>query len=308
MSESVPAGARLKAEREKKGWSAQKMGNEMHLDAWVIEALEAGDYARIGPRVYAKGHLKKYAALMGLPVDELLHGFDEPSVQPNLSLGAPRLPDGQSKALVSSAQMLTGALAVAMIAALAWWHPWQPRGVAAHAPPDSSGSGAGQADIALPSRSPSGEPASPEPRALAAVAHGASEPAAAALAALPPAVAAGPGSTLDGTPQPGAGRARLRLSFTSDSWVDVRDALGNKAFVGNGSANTVKTISGLAPMRVYLRSGSGVQLEINGRVVAIGPQFFAGDVAHFEAGADGVIRRDAHRDAPRADQSSRPPG
>jgi hypothetical protein len=28
-------------------------------------------------------------------------------------------------------------------------------------------------------------------------------------------------------------------------------------------------------------------------VVAIGPQFVTGDVAHFEAGADGVLRRDA---------------
>ena len=30
------------------------------------------------------------------------------------------------------------------------------------------------------------------------------------------------------------------------------------------------------------------------RAVAIGPQFFAGDVARFEAGADGVLRRDSH--------------
>jgi hypothetical protein len=39
---------------------------------------------------------------------------------------------------------------------------------------------------------------------------------------------------------------------------------------------------------------SGVQLEINDRAVAIGPQFVSGDVARFEAGADGVLRRDAH--------------
>jgi hypothetical protein len=92
--------------------------------------------------------------------------------------------------------------------------------------------------------------------------------------------------------------------------VDVRDAQGNKAYVGNGSANTVKSISGQAPMHVYLRSGSGVQLEINGRAVAIGPQFFAGDVARFEAGADGVLRREAHRDAVRGESSAstRPPG
>jgi cytoskeleton protein RodZ len=92
----------------------------------------------------------------------------------------------------------------------------------------------------------------------------------------------------------GTGRARLRLSFSADSWVDVHDAAGRRAFVGNGRANSVKTIAGIAPMRVYLGFASGVQLEINNRAVAIGPQFMAGDEARFEAGADGVLRRDSH--------------
>ena len=52
-------------------------------------------------------------------------------------------------------------------------------------------------------------------------------------------------------------------------------------------------LPGIAPMRVYLGFASGVQLEINNRTVAIGPQFMAGDVARFEAGADGVLRRDS---------------
>ena len=68
-------------------------------------------------------------------------------------------------------------------------------------------------------------------------------------------------------------------------------------FAGRGRANSVKTVAGAAPMRVYLGFASGVQLEINNRAVAIGPQFLAGDVARFEAGADGVLRRDSH-DAP----------
>ena len=46
--------------------STQKAADEMHLDSWVIEALEADDYQRIGPTVYAKGHLKKYASILGI--------------------------------------------------------------------------------------------------------------------------------------------------------------------------------------------------------------------------------------------------
>src|SRR5277367_6590123 len=77
MSEAaVSPGARLKAAREQRGLSAQKAADEMHLDRWVIDALEADDYKRIGPTVYAKGHLKKYAALLGLPTAEILAGYD----------------------------------------------------------------------------------------------------------------------------------------------------------------------------------------------------------------------------------------
>jgi cytoskeleton protein RodZ len=84
------------------------------------------------------------------------------------------------------------------------------------------------------------------------------------------------------------------LSFSADSWVDVHDAAGRRLFAGNGRANSVKTIAGAAPMKVYLGFASGVQLAVNNHAVAIGPQFVAGDVARFEAGADGVLRRDAH--------------
>jgi cytoskeleton protein RodZ len=105
---------------------------------------------------------------------------------------------------------------------------------------------------------------------------------------------------------PGAGRARLRLSFSADSWVDVHDATGQRVYAGNGRANSVKTIAGVAPLRVYLKSASGVQLQINDRAVAIGPQFFAGDVARFEAGADGVLRREAP--ASRDTSGNRPRG
>jgi hypothetical protein len=42
-------------------------------------------------------------------------------------------------------------------------------------------------------------------------------------------------------------------------------------------------------------------------VVAIGPQFFAGDVARFEAGADGVLRRDLRGDPSRGDPSRSDP-
>jgi hypothetical protein len=81
--------------------------------------------------------------------------------------------------------------------------------------------------------------------------------------------------------------------------VDVHDATGQRVYAGNGRANSEKTIAGAAPLRVYLKAASGVQLQINDRAVAIGSQFFTGDVARFEAGADGVLRKETPAIRPR---------
>ena len=75
-------GPRLKAERERRGLSSQKAADELHLDGWIIDALEAEDYLRIGPSVYAKGHLKRYAALLGLPAAEIMAGYESRAQAP----------------------------------------------------------------------------------------------------------------------------------------------------------------------------------------------------------------------------------
>jgi hypothetical protein len=131
------------------------------------------------------------------------------------------------------------------------------------------------------------EGSAPATAALApAASRGAAIPEAASMAAASP----GPPPAADLTP--GVGKARLRLSFSEDSWVSIHDYSGKRVFEGDGRANSVKTVAGMAPFRVYLRSASGVQLQLNDRAVAIGRQFISGDEARFEAGADGVLRRE----------------
>jgi cytoskeleton protein RodZ len=315
MSEAaVSPGARLKAAREQRGLSAQKAADEMHLDRWVIDALEADDYKRIGPTVYAKGHLKKYAALLSLPAEEILAGYESrglSSGEAGLSgagmLHAARADAPQARQLKPLPMALSVA-AVLLLFGVLWWRPWQQRTPLRSVP---------QAAAALSSSALSPSPLSESPgqaagsTGIAAAASPATvgetapapvaAPSAPASAAAAPAQVAAP-AAVDAA-VPGAGRARLRLSFSADSWVDVHDASGRRTFAGTGLANSVKTIAGAAPMRVYLGFGSGVQLEINDRAVAIGPQFFAGDVARFEAGADGVLRRDSHGEQSRGDPS-----
>jgi len=292
----------------------------MHLDEWVIDALEAGDYQRIGPAVYAKGHLKKYASLLGLsaappPADPM------PPSPPAAGAYPPPIVRLDTPKESHAAWPRIGTVAAVAILAggVFWWreaHQGSSAPAAPVPPPPqvlaSTGTSAEQAPAEERGGDSAGEAGASGTGAGEAAAGEAGTAAAAAAAmtqavAAPPVMAAKPSSqtavpaaassgAADLTP--GVGKARLRLSFSEDTWVDIRDYSGKRVFQGNGRANSVKTVAGMAPFRVYLRSAGGVQLQLNDRAVAIGRQFMSGDEARFEAGR----RRAAARAAGAAGQ------
>lgn len=295
---AVTIGPRLRAERERRGLSAQKAADELHLDGWVIDALEAEDYERVGPAVYAKGHLKRYAALLGLPAGEIMAGYESRSQAPRTPPPPANVRLRTDTPAVSNLlwPQIAGSIAVLLLVlGVLWWKPWHQRGTApSAAAPGTAALGTTPAAGASGAALNDTEAARPAAAAAAPSTSAQSTAPASALAAAP----TGAQAAAEGDAVAGAGRARLRLSFSADSWVDIHDALGRRTFAGKGRANTVRTVAGPAPMRVYLGYASGVQLEVNNRAVAIGRQFLAGDVARFEAGADGVLRRDSHTAAP----------
>jgi cytoskeleton protein RodZ len=292
MSEDPQAlGRRLKAERERRGMSTQKIANGMHLDEWVIDALEAGDYQRIGPAVYAKGHLKKYASLLGVsaaaPAAESAPTAPPAAALPPAAAPPPSVGTDTPKEGHAGWPRIGTVAAVAILAGGVFWWRESHQGMAVPAPaapppPQALTSTSTSADSPVPAADDPGDAAGP-----AALPPG-------TQAAAGPLVTRPPPARASGTPDltPGVGKARLRLSFSADSWVDIRDYAGKQIYQGNGRANSVKTVAGMAPFRVYLRSAGGVQLQLNDRAVAIGRQFLTGDEARFEAGADGVLRRD----------------
>jgi cytoskeleton protein RodZ len=325
---AATTGQLLKAERERRALSSQKAADELHLDAWVVDALEADNYERVGPAVYVKGHLKRYATLLGLSPSDILASYESRAQTAKMPAPQPanvRLRTDAPAVSNLPWMPIMGSLAVAfLVLGVLWWKPWQQRGAAPTAERHTSETpSAASSDAATDS---AGALVNSTVASPAAELPGGSSAATASLMATPPLTPASVASTKASTPSAaalpitpasssdadaaGAGRARLRLSFSADSWVDVHDAEGKRAFAGNGRANSVRTIAGTAPMRVYLGFASGVQLEINNRAVAIGPQFLAGDVARFEAGADGVLRRDSHAVVPPTVQSrnARPTG
>jgi len=70
-------GERLRAARLSMGYDLAKIASELHLTILVVEALEADDYHNVGARVFARGYLRNYARIVGMPVESILRQFDE---------------------------------------------------------------------------------------------------------------------------------------------------------------------------------------------------------------------------------------
>jgi cytoskeletal protein RodZ len=67
----------LARERELRGLSRDAVLRTTRLAPAVVEALEAGDPARLPPRAYAVGYLRAYAAAVGLDPDDVVLRYEE---------------------------------------------------------------------------------------------------------------------------------------------------------------------------------------------------------------------------------------
>ncbi len=290
-------GPQLRRERERRGLSAQKAADDLHLDLWVIEGLESDQYERVGPPVYVKGHIKKYADLLGLPVEDIVKSYQalaSGTLSPGIAAQAVRV----RPAIEQPPWLKWGVVALVLVLAGGFfgWRAWHPRAVSVAV--TSPGVVASTTDSAISApdamvpRVPGEVPTSVQD--LSTPSNPATGPIASmgsALSGSPPLLTSNSPSAVVAVPPAAMGRVRMRVSFSADSRITVRDATGRRIFAGKGQANSMKLISGKGPMQVYLEHAGGVQLEINEHAVAIGPQFVKGDVARFRAGADGMLRR-----------------
>src|SRR5579863_9939751 len=117
---SVGIGARLRAARERRGLTTLQAAEKLHVDARVLESLEADNFAPLGADVYVRGHLRRYAELVGESPHELqdLYARSAPAVQPDLT----RIPRGERPP--ESARFMMPALLTVVALALAgmlWW-------------------------------------------------------------------------------------------------------------------------------------------------------------------------------------------
>ena len=267
-------GARLKREREASGLTEQQAAEALNLDPTVIMVLEANDFAALGAPVFAKGHLRRYASMLGIAEDEILGAYErskehveEPTLVPKSRLEMAPV-RGKSRwpwVIGGSAAFVVAALLLAYVSENGF--PWsEPPAV-----DDTS---------TLDATEPSLTPAPVAPSA-------APESAATEATSPPPATAAS--EELAGTPAPAAvpGQVTLQLRFAADSWVEIFDGSGKAVLYDLGKAGSERTITAAPPLSVTLGNAPGVAITVNGRVVP--RPAGQGTLARFSVGADGVL-------------------
>lgn len=122
MSERPPPaspGAQLRAAREALGLSIEEAADRLRLSEAIVLAMEEDRFGLLGAPVFARGHLRNYAALVGAPERDVMAAFDlgevpEPTFLPSLD----RAPVSPPRTLGVWIAVIAG---LAALAALAWW-------------------------------------------------------------------------------------------------------------------------------------------------------------------------------------------
>ena len=270
-------GQTLQAERLRQEMTVQQVAQDMHLDTWVIDALEADDYSAIGAPVFAKGHLRQYAQLLGLEPDELLIGYyqtrETPAEQPVVSEVLARRGDSGPRLRWLLIILLT--ILVAGVGAFGAWFLML-RGAAE--PEPAAGPAAQAPAIVVPEPATEIATAVIEPVPDPTVLPESEQP------DVTPAESAAP-DVATATEAPAGPEVTLQFSFVEDSWVEVYDAADNRIYYSLGRQDTVATVSGTGPLRVFLGYADGVTVDVDGRPFSI-PRRGSGNTERFSVTSD----------------------
>ncbi|MFL6600201.1 MAG: RodZ domain-containing protein [Steroidobacteraceae bacterium] len=113
-------GARLRAGREKLGLTVLQVAERIHTDPKIVDAIEAENYEALGAPVYARGHIRHYAELVGESATELIALYSDLSkvAQPDLTRIVKAPAGSDSSKLVAPALLV---MAVFAVAGAVWW-------------------------------------------------------------------------------------------------------------------------------------------------------------------------------------------
>ncbi len=251
-------GERLAESRRERQISVTEIAKELHLDESKVRALERNEFESLGAPVFAKGHLRKYAEIVGAEIDQILADY----YQLTRATEAPPVVSGRRRPDKEISPGPWIAAAILVLAVLfAWWffgfRDPAPSAPARPGPTETPAPESGN-DASL-----SAAPAAAESEVVDETAEQdmpvdeADDPAD-STGDLAPAAAPARQATLADD------EVRLSVTFSADCWTEISDGSGQRLFFDLGRAGRTVTVSGEAPLEVLFGNADSVSLIVNG--------------------------------------------
>ena len=273
------AGERLAAARREQQITVLEVAKELHLDEPKVRALEQNEFDILGAPVFAKGHLRKYASLVGVDMDDVLTDYyrlNRTSGMPPV-VGEVRKPTRE----ISLGPWITAIVIVIIAATAYWWFvvanetqqgPDPSPADSAVQPPDLETTGVADEGfetvaVEMPQSLVDDAVANDTVVDDSLNAESAAEP-----ALIPPPQQSTPVSVPDG-------QVRLTLNFSGDCWTEISDATGTLLYYDLGRAGRSAEVSGEAPFSVLFGNANNVSVRVNGADYAISPTDQRGETA-----------------------------
>lgn len=267
-------GERLAQARRDQQISLLEIAKELHLDEAKVRALESNDFETLGAPVFAKGHMRKYAQLVGVDHDDVLTDYYRltraQAIPPVVSRRS------KPKREISPGPWIAIIAIIVIVVAAYWLITKQPRQPAVDA---------SRAVPATPT--PSAEAAADRAQAEATVlpeetsteiedAAPAEETSSQATAERSDAIQRSQQTSVSAD-----GDIRLSISFLGDCWTEVSDASGRRLFFNLGREGQTVDLSGQGPLSVLFGDANNVSLVVNGSDFAIADADRRGRTARF---------------------------
>jgi cytoskeleton protein RodZ len=259
-AEPVTLGQRLSSEREHQGLSRADVAQRLHMSAWQVEALEAGDFSRLPKGTFLRGFVRNYAKVLGLPADSVLSLLKEgrpldPTpgiVVPTQNIRFDPLGERLSSPYFKAAVYAVVAVSLGF-ALMYWWLFVKPT------PPGASAKKTTAAEvvpknIARPPLPPPVEPAPPKDLTM--------PPPPDTKTVEAPKVAETPKLAEPRAAVKSAERT-LKFRFKGESWVEVRDSRGRALFQQLNPANSEAEVTAKPPFSIVVGNAPEVQMLMN---------------------------------------------
>lgn len=267
----APAPGVLAAGRNAAGMTLADAARHLKLSPWQVEALEAGNYARLPGPVFVRGFIRNYARLLKIDPAPLLAEIASQAaaaqVVEQAVVASEAIPFPGQQSFNWRPYGIAGVVIVALLVGYEFFgEDAAPENVDTHAvelpAPKIVAEAAAPAEPAENPQPSVATPVSPPaPRVEPAVA-----PAPAPVAATAAPVGAAPAAI-----ERGPNDQTVRMMFTRESWVEVRDARGRIVFSQLNAAGTSQAVSAAPPLRLVVGNASGVRLLHNDRLIDLAP-------------------------------------